>query len=255
MEKLRLLDLFSGTGSFSLGVERAGIGETVAFCEIEPFCRRIIEKHWPEVKCYDDVRSISADSLAADGIRPDAILAGFPCQDVSIAGRGAGLAGGRSGLFYEVSRLVGELRPKLVVLENVSELLARGLGDVLGTLAALGYDAQWRCIRACEFGLPQERDRIWIVAADPMQVGGQGFIQSLHLGTHGQGWACSEADLRQVYDAPFQPGNRFPQPLLRRSDDRPRNWVDRVGACGNAVAPQIPEFIGRQIRKAMMEAA
>lgn len=249
-EPYRLLDLFSGLGAFSLGLERASNFKTVAFCEIEPFCRKVLAKHWPEIPCYDDIRTLNAERLRSDGISVDAICGGFPCQDISIAGLGKGLAGERSGLFYHVARLAGELRPRLIILENVSELLGRGMGDVLGTLASLGYDVKWRCIPASELGLPQKRDRIWIVAADPLQVGGSRFIESLDLGTNEQGRPCSEKDLREVFATPLQPGSRFPQPILRRSDNRPANWVDRVGACGNAVTPLIPELIGRAIAQA-----
>jgi DNA (cytosine-5)-methyltransferase 1 len=161
---LKVLDLFSGIGGFSIGLERTGGFETVAFCEIEPFPRKVLAKHWPEVPIYDDVRTLTADRLAADGIAVDVICGGFPCQDISTAGKGAGLAGERSGLFFEITRLVGELGPRFVILENVSALLGRGLADVLGTLASLGYDAEWHCIPASYIGAPHRRDRIWIVA-------------------------------------------------------------------------------------------
>lgn len=137
---------------------------TVAFCEIEPFPRKVLAKHWPEVPQYDDVRTLTAERLAADGIAVDVITGGFPCQDISFAGLGAGLAGERSGLFYEVARLVGELGPRYVILENVGALLSRGLDAVLGTLASLGYDAEWHCIPAAHLGAPHRRDRVWIVA-------------------------------------------------------------------------------------------
>src|SRR5512139_1178725 len=103
---LRVLDLFSGIGGFSLGLERAGM-RTVAFCEIDPYARAVLRKHWPDVPCYEDVRTLTADRLAGDGIHPTVITAGFPCQDISVAGKGAGLAGARSGLWREVARLVG----------------------------------------------------------------------------------------------------------------------------------------------------
>ena len=160
---MNVLDLFSGIGGFSLGLERAGM-RTVAFCEIEPFCRAVLKKHWPHVSCYDDVRTLTADRLAADGIRVDLICGGFPCQDISVAGKGAGLEGERSGLWSEYRRLIGELRPRFAIVENVSMLLGRGLGRVLGDLAAIGYDAEWHCIPACAVGAPHIRDRIWIVA-------------------------------------------------------------------------------------------
>jgi DNA (cytosine-5)-methyltransferase 1 len=164
MEKFKLLDLFSGIGGLSLGLERTGGFETVAFCEIEPFPRRVLAKHWPKVPIYDDVRTLTAERLAADGIAVDAICGGFPCQDISLAGHGAGLDGERSGLWSEIARLVGELGPRYVIVENVAALLGRGLDRVLRDLAALGYDAEWHCIPASAVGAPHRRDRIWIVA-------------------------------------------------------------------------------------------
>lgn len=162
--KLKVLDLFSGIGGFSLGLERTGGFETVAFCEIEDFPRRVLAKHWPSVPCYRDVRELTAKRLAADGIAVDVICGGFPCQDISTAGKGAGLAGERSGLWSEIARLVGELGPQYVIVENVSALLGRGLGTVLGDLATIGYDAEWHCIPASHVGAPHRRDRIWIIA-------------------------------------------------------------------------------------------
>jgi DNA (cytosine-5)-methyltransferase 1 len=164
MTKLRVLSLFAGIGGFDLGLERTGGFETVAFCEIEPFAVRVLNKNWPEVSVYGDVRELTGEGLRAAGIIPDVICGGFPCQDISFAGKGAGLAGERSGLWFEFARLIGEIRPQFVIVENVAALLSRGLGDVLGTLASLGYDAEWHCIPACAVGAPHRRDRIWILA-------------------------------------------------------------------------------------------
>lgn len=160
---MRVLDLFSGIGGMSLGLQRAGM-TTVAFCEIDPFCRRVLAKHWPEVPIYDDVRSLTAARLAADGIVFDLICGGFPCQDLSVAGRGAGLSGERSGLWFEFCRIIEETRPGWTLIENVPALRSRGLDIVLGGLAALGYDAEWHCIPAAAVGAPHRRDRIWIVS-------------------------------------------------------------------------------------------
>ena len=151
----------------------------------------MLAKHWPGVPIYDDVRTLTAARLAADGIaapladagrlgcdsraaaaereaRPsgiDLICGGFPCQDISTSpAQGAGIDGERSGLWSEYARLIGEVRPRYVVVENVAALLARGLGRVLGDLAALGYDAEWDCIPASAVGAPHRRDRVWIVA-------------------------------------------------------------------------------------------
>ena len=162
--RLRVLDLFSGIGGFSLGLERTGGFETVAFCEIDPFCRRVLAKHWPEVPCYDDVRELTAARLAADGIAVDVICGGFPCQDVSFAGKRAGLEGARSGLWGEYRRIIGEARPRFVIVENVPGLLSLGMGTVLGDLSALRYDAVWDCIPAGAVGAPHRRDRVWLIA-------------------------------------------------------------------------------------------
>jgi DNA (cytosine-5)-methyltransferase 1 len=164
MTKLRVLSLFAGIGGFDLGLERTGGFETVAFCEIDKFCHRILRKHWPEVPIYGDVQQLTAERLTTDGIVVDCIAGGFPCQDISKAGRGAGIAGERSGLWSEFARLIRELQPLYVIVENVSALLGRGLGVVLGDLAALGYDAEWHCIPAGSVGAPHIRDRLWIVA-------------------------------------------------------------------------------------------
>ena len=157
---LKVLDLFSGIGGFSLGLERTGGFKTVAFCEIEEFPRRVLAKHWPGVPIHRDVRELKAEHVGAI----DVICGGFPCQDISYAGKGAGLAGERSGLWREYARLIGEIRPAYVIVENVSALLRRGLDIVLGDLAALGYDAEWHCIPAAAVGAPHIRDRIWLVA-------------------------------------------------------------------------------------------
>lgn len=177
---MNVLDLFSGIGGFSLGLERAGM-RTVAFCEIEPFCRKVLARHWPNVKQYTDVRTLTADQLMADGIpRIDVICGGFPCQDISVAGKGAGLAGERSGLWREYARIIGEVRPKFVIVENVAALLGRGLGDVLGDLAALGYDAEWHCIPASYVGAPHRRDRLWIISYASEHRCGERQIQYLN---------------------------------------------------------------------------
>jgi DNA (cytosine-5)-methyltransferase 1 len=121
MEKLKVLDLFSGIGGFSLGLERTGGFETVAFCEIEPFPRKVLAKHWPDVPCFHDVRTLTASDVGPI----DVITGGFPCQDISLAGKQAGLGTEtRSGLWSEIVRLVGELRPQFVIVENVANLLA-----------------------------------------------------------------------------------------------------------------------------------
>jgi DNA (cytosine-5)-methyltransferase 1 len=160
---MRVLDLFSGIGGFSLGLERAGF-ETVAFCEIDKKCHKVLNKHWPDVPIFEDVCTLTKELLDDRGITVDVICGGFPCQDISLAGKGAGIEGERSGLWTEYARIISELRPKFVIVENVAALLSRGLDRVLGDLAEIGYDAEWHCIPASAVGAPHRRDRIWIVA-------------------------------------------------------------------------------------------
>jgi DNA (cytosine-5)-methyltransferase 1 len=161
---MNVLDLFSGIGGFSLGLERAGM-TTVAFCEIDPICRKVLKKHWPNVPVFEDVSTLTKDCINAN---IDVIAGGFPCQDISLAGRGAGLAGERSGLWFQYHRLIKEIQPRYAVIENVSALRSRGLDEVLRSLAEIGYDAEWHCIPASAVGAPHQRDRIWIVAYTPL---------------------------------------------------------------------------------------
>lgn len=239
---MKVLDLFSGIGGFSLGLERAGM-KTVAFCEIEPFPRAVLKKHWPEVPCYEDVRTLTADRLARDGIGPiNVICGGFPCQDLSASGKQAGIDAERSGLWGEIVRLVSEIQPKFLIVENVANLI-RGpierpgwwFGRVLGELAEIGYDAEWDCVQASAIGLPHGRDRVWIVAY-PDKVGREN--PSFGLKTFRQPISRASQAARS---------SKPPQPVIYGVDDGVPGRVDRASALGNAVVPQIPEMIGRAI--------
>lgn len=165
---MRSLELFAGIGGITLGLELAGVAEPVAFCEIDPYARAVERKHWPEVRQYDDVRSLSADALARDGITGiDLIAGGFPCQPFSTAGLRQGEEDPRH-LWPQFARLIGEIRPRWVVAENVPGLLSQSAGSAFGTvlrdLAALGYDAEWHCFPAAAVGAHHLRNRVWIVA-------------------------------------------------------------------------------------------
>jgi DNA (cytosine-5)-methyltransferase 1 len=235
---MNVLDIFSGIGGFSLGLERAGM-RTVAFCEIDPYCRAVLRKHWPDVPIFEDVCKLTA--AAVDGI--DVICGGFPCQDISSAGNKAGLGGLRSGLWREYARLVGEIRPKYAIVENVSDLLSRGIGDVLGDLAALGFDAEWHCIPASHVGLPQPRDRLWIIAysSSGRRKGRAERDRErplLERWPDDDGLGMAQRRARQATSR------------IRRMDDGLPNGVHRLRALGNAVVPQIPEIIGRAIMQA-----
>ena len=162
---LTVLSLFAGIGGFDLGLERTDGFRTIAFCEIAPYSRAVLAKTWPEVPCYDDIRTLTAERMAADGlVRPDAICGGFPCQDISAAGQGAGIEGERSGLWREMRRLVSECRPRWVITENSPALRTRGADRVLGDLETLGYACWPLVVGAAHAGAPHRRGRSWILA-------------------------------------------------------------------------------------------
>lgn len=150
-------ELFAGIGGFSLAARWAG-WSTRWYSEIEPYASRVMAQHWPDAPNLGDITQITNPPPV------DVLVGGFPCQDISLAGKGAGIDGERSGLWFHYARLIGEIRPSWVIAENVSALRGRGLDKVLGSLAALGYDAEWHCIPAAYVGAPHRRDRIWIIA-------------------------------------------------------------------------------------------
>jgi DNA (cytosine-5)-methyltransferase 1 len=204
------------------------------------------------VPCYHDVRKLTAAKIAADGIAVDAICGGFPCQDISFAGNGAGLNGERSGLFFEYDRLIGEIRPSIVIMENVKALLHRGMATVLGSLSKRGYDAWWRTISAKEIGLPHERERVWIVAYSN-EIGRKASerIQTLILSETLPWTSWQQMELRGARSG----GTRWiPNGIICSVDNGLSANVDGIGAAGNAVVPQIPELIGRAIGETLESA-
>lgn len=241
---LNVLDLFSGIGGFSIGLERAGF-KTVAFCEIDPFCRKVLKKHWPDVPVYEDVRHVSKGRLDADGIgKIDVIAGGFPCQDVSVAGNQAGIGEGtRSGLWSELARIISEVRPEYAIVENVTALLSgdRGgwFGRILGDLAQIGYDAEWHCIPASYVGAPHNRDRVWIVA-NPF---GSKRRQKPYLREIGR---MGRKQQSVPWDGYWEDTLR----KFRGMDDGTAYRVDRIDSLRNSIVPQIPEIIGRAIMRA-----
>ena len=260
--------LFSGIGGFDLGVERAGC--RVAWqVEIDPWCRNILAKHWPDLPRYEDVREVGAHNL--DPV--DWIVGGFPCQDISTSGRQDGLEGARSGLWWEFHRIIGELRPQIVIVENVANLLHLGIESVLGSLADLGYDAEWDIISAADIGARHIRKRIWIVAM------GDTDCSVLERGD-----ACGDTEISRSPDWAARPGKDLAdthgmwksQPQRSKQDFRGwlsdcrenggpcQEWliepklgrvahgipdrIHRLKGLGNAVVPQIVEMIARRIR-------
>lgn len=235
---LKVLDIFSGIGGHALGLHRAGGFETIAFCEIDPFARLVLKKHWPETPVYEDVCTLTRERLAADGLAGvDVICGSFPCQDISLAGKGAGIDGERSGLWREQARLVRELRPRYVIIENDHGLLHRGLGRVLGDLASIGYDAEWGRVSACAMGFPHMRKRLWILAYPSGRRGEQ----------------CGGIEFAQGSDSARNIHQRFGKPEPIRVAHGVSRRMDRNRVLGNAVIPQIPQMIGEAILR--MEAS
>jgi DNA (cytosine-5)-methyltransferase 1 len=308
MRKLRVLDLFSGIGGFSLGLERTGGFETTAFCEIEPFPRRVLAKRWPGVPIHADVRKLRGEDVGP----VDVICGGYPCQPFSVAGVRAGADDDRH-LWPEFARLVDELRPAWVIGENVAGHISMGLDLVLSDLERLGYTARPFVIPACGVGAPHRRERVWIVAhrnriAGPSvrgecvdiaregrsrgDDGSRGGVDAQReIAVRGAGKNSGDASHtagvgRQGQGKPFEPINsatdgdgeaaelehgslpdkRLAESGMGRGHDGISAWLDgswergiarvatgvpdksaRLKAIGNAVVPQIPEFIGRAI--------
>jgi DNA (cytosine-5)-methyltransferase 1 len=267
---LRMIDTFSGIGGFSLAARWLGGIETVQFVEREPYCQHVLRKHWPDVPIHDDICTFNPAPGSAD-----IVCGGFPCQDISTAGKQAGIKEGtRSGLFYELMRVVRLVGPRYVVLENVAAITSNGLDAVLGTLAEAGFDAEWACIPAADVGACHRRDRWWCVAyasssdrqwraegigrrrrsaADAGGCGipkGSGGADSAAPHPHHQrqqerqpAAIASGTGRTGWVDAPqrLNPDWRsyLSEPVLCRGDDGLSGRVDRLKALGNAVVPQV----------------
>jgi len=168
MNKLTGVSLFAGVGGFDLAMERNGV-DVVASVEIDKQCQKVLAKHFPKAKQFSDITDVKGSDLIAAGFKPDRgiITGGFPCQDLSVAGKRRGLAGERSGLFWEIARLIEETKTEWFILENVPGLLTsnkgRDFGVVIGTMADIGYSLAWRVLDAQYFGVPQRRRRVFIV--------------------------------------------------------------------------------------------
>jgi DNA (cytosine-5)-methyltransferase 1 len=258
---LRMIDTFSGIGGFSLAARWLGGIETVQFVEREQYCQQILHKHWPNVPIHDDICTFHPAPGSAD-----IICGGFPCQDISTAGKQAGIKEAtRSGLFYELMRVVRLVGPRYIVLENVAAITSNGLDAVLGTLAEAGFDAEWACIPASAVGACHRRDRWWLVAyASSGRCKQQGEPGSIapkdakvwpqwHASTHeavngysGNAANASGARLERRWpsgstahrlDSNWR--SYLSEPVLCRGDDGLSGRVDRLKALGNAVVPQV----------------
>ncbi len=268
---MRVLDLFSGIGGFALGLESIGM-QTVAFCESDGYARRVLRRHWPDVWLYEDVRTLSAKRLKADGITGiDLICGGFPCQDISCAGKGAGIEGGRSGLWSEYARLICEVRPRWVFAENVPALRGRGADKVLGDLEAAGYTPWPLVVGAFHAGAPHRRQRAWIVANTKCD-GARSFTERTSPTIEAEGKArhpssAPSVNGRSLAHASSQGYDNIPEDErktklgscrtfwtggeagagVRRVADGVPARMDRLRCLGNAVVPQVVAMIGQAI--------
>jgi DNA (cytosine-5)-methyltransferase 1 len=243
--------LFAGIGGFDLAAERVfGPGCVKWQVEIDPWAQRVLAKHWPNVPRFSDIRTVTGEDLGP----VDIVCGGFPCQDVSGAGSRAGIQGRRSGLWTEYARLLGELRPRFVVVENVTGLLVRGFGRVLGDLAALGYDAEWDCLPACAFGAPHARERVFLIAYTNGERwrGGRNPMPNQTRCNHWQAtqgkcvWKELECWLRTFVSTGNGPA---PSPQVLGVDDGIPHRLDRLRGLGNAIVPQVAEFLFRRIQE------
>lgn len=252
---MRIGSLFAGIGGLELGLEWAGVGKTIWQVECDPFCRKVLQKHWPHAERFDDVKEVGAHNLSPTEL----ICGGFPCQDLSVAGKQAGLVGERSGLWVEFLRVVDECQPHAVVVENVAHGRGQWLPFVRRDLCDLGYGSTALQVSAADVGAPHLRERVFVVAianADSESlwdlaerrstrweriVPWQGETESLDDGprryAHESSAWRSPPDICGVDDG-------FPTRLDRR----------RLSALGNAVVPQVAEVVGRILRELDCEA-
>ena len=272
--------LFTGIGGIDLGLERTGLFKTAWMCERDPYCQRVLAKHWPGVPIYDD-----ATNLPDDVERVDVITAGFPCQPVSYAGRRNAQQDER-WLWPYVEQCIRVLRPRGVLLENVPGLLTAGFDDVLSGLAACGYDAEWDCIPAAAVGAPHLRDRVFIIATpraefrrnladrhdpgprDTVRPGwdapwnGRAHVADAYGSLGGAARPAGEAVCRPREierlgrrGGPLRESGKdgiwAAQPNVGRVANGISHRVDRLRALGNAVVPQVAEHVGRQLARMM----
>ncbi len=245
--------LFSGIGGMDLGLERAGM-ECRWQVEWDVYCQSVLDRHWPAVKRYGDITDITGPELES----VDLIAGGFPCQDVSICGLRKGIGSGtRSGLYADMLRIVSHLRPRFVLMENVSGLLIpersgepAPISRVLGDLSELGYDAEWQTRRACEFGAPHPRSRVFILAytnRNGLEENPANAILREQARNGGNAGHDSANGCTSILCRESIAGTLAREPEIMGVTERIPDRVHRIKALGNAVVPQVAEYIGRQI--------
>jgi len=262
MGKLNGLDLFSGIGGITLALQEWVV--PTAYCEIDPYCRgvllsRMSEGKLPVAPIWDDVSTLKGTDIP---VKPEIIYGGFPCQDISTAGCKSGLAGERSGLFYEIARLVDEIRPEFVFLENVAAIVSRGIDAVLGEFSKLRYNCRWGIVSARSLGAPHKRERWFLLAhsnsercydwsdnretrqvfadeeKNPEEIHEGGFEYVCELGQMGEILPGMGRALMARRKGTVSENNQWgTEPRICRVVDGLPDRVDRVKALGNAVVP------------------
>lgn len=235
--------LFSGIGGFDLAAQWMG-WDNVFHCEINKYNQKVLNKNFPNSILYNDIRT--TDFTIHRGLI-NVLTGGFPCQDISNSGKGAGIFGGKSGLWTEYNRAIKEINPDFVVIENSPQLLNRGFEKVLFDLSENGYDAEWRCIPATWVGASHERERVFIVAY-PSGLGLQGILQGLGEGGSLLQQPSNKIIIRSVPESFDKLGN---YQRVRNTDGVP-NQLDRVFGCGNAIVPQIAYQIFKVINQLIL---
>ena len=230
IETLKILDTFAGIGGFSYAAhELVGGFETTQFVEIDPFCQKVLKKHFPKVPCHDDIKTFTAYPG-----QYDVITGGFPCQDISVAGRREGITDqSRSGLFYELIRVIRLVRPKFVVMENVAAILNNGLDIVLGELSEAGYDAEWSIISASSLGAAHRRSRWWCIAT-VTNSNSEGLQRKILSKMESGIWSAKHT---RRLDPNWR--SYVSKPILPRGSYGLSNRVDRTKALGNSIVPAV----------------
>lgn len=255
---MKIGSLFSGIGGLELGLEWSGLGETRWQVEKDQFCREVLAKHWPHVERFEDVCSVGKHNLAP----VDLICGGFPCQDVSSAGKGAGLSGERSGLWREYARILSELRPRWVVVENVASGAQRWLDTVVRELEDIAYACLPVPLSAFDVGAPHLRRRLFVIAADAHPNSNGQSVRTINAEVAGtpepahalrKGREGSGADTYARRTGLAFHAWRSPQPDFLRVADGLSRGLDgpraRIKALGNSVVPQCAEVVGWIVRE------
>jgi len=224
--------LFSGIGGFEEGAEMADI-QTLWNCELEEYQSKILKKNYQHARQYRDIKNLKHPRYV------DIISGGFPCQDISVAGKGEGIKGGRSGLWSENHRIIREVRPKYAILENSPALLYRGFERVLLDLWEIGYNAEWQCISNSAFGFPHKRERVYIIAYSN-QIGLQGdFRKDRAFNPVFKKWTSDKTNGHIM----FKRIHEIPTCSDIRNGDGFQNWTHRVASIGNSVNPLVAYYL------------